>query len=110
MILRMRFSRHAVIPSEKLTSYLLVERRHNDKARYLAQAGFTQDNPALLEQAIRDLIAHNEAVIDRLDVYGVFYQVEGTLVGPTGVLNVVTIWLERAVDGELRFVTLKPRR
>lgn len=106
----MRLSLGAVIPLEKLTSYLLVKRPHNSKAEFLAKAGFTQDNPLLLEQAIRDLIAYNEAVVDRRDVYGVFYRVEGALVGPIGVLNVVTIWLERAVDGELRFVTLKPSR
>ena len=106
----MKLSPAAVIPPEKITSYLLVERQHNDKARFLAQAGFTKDNPMLLEQAIRRLIADNEAVLDRRDVYGVFYRVEGALVGSTGTLDVVTVWLERAVDGELRFITLKPRR
>ena len=36
----------AVIPEEKLTRYLLLHREYDDKSRYLAQAGFTQDNPA----------------------------------------------------------------
>jgi len=106
----MKLPRGAIIPTEKITAYLLVERRHSDKARFLAKAGFTQDNPSVLEQAIRDLIASNEAMIDRRDEYGIFYQVNGALVGPSGRLEVVTIWLKRAVDGELRFVTLKPRR
>lgn len=74
------------------------------------RGGFTQGNPLLLEQAIRDLVERNEAVIDRQDEYGIFYRVEGVLDGPTGILEVITIWLERAADGELRFVTLKPRR
>ena len=43
-----------VIPSEKLTEYLLVPRVRNDKSKFLSQAGFTTENPAILEQAIRD--------------------------------------------------------
>jgi hypothetical protein len=33
----------AVIPEEKLTRYLLVPRIKDDKSKFLAQAGFTQD-------------------------------------------------------------------
>lgn len=69
----MKLPRNVVIPPDKLTFYLLVERRLNDKAKFLARAGFTQDNPVMLKQAIRDLIAQNEAVIDRQDEYGVFF-------------------------------------
>lgn len=35
-------------------------------------------------------------------------RVSGELVGPSGILSVVTIWIVRAIDGEFRFVTLKP--
>jgi len=35
----------AVIPMEKLTHYLLVFREWDDKSKFLAQAGFTQENP-----------------------------------------------------------------
>jgi hypothetical protein len=110
MILHMRLPRAVVIPADKLSGYLLVARRHNDKAKFLERIGFTQDNPEVLEAAIRDLAAANEAVVDRQDVYGIFYRVEGSLVGPKGRIEVVTIWLERTVDGEIRFITLKPRR
>ena len=97
-----------VIPPEKLTRYLLVPRVRNDKSKFLSQAGFTTENPAVLEQAIRDLIARNEAVLERENRYGIFYRVSGELVGPSGILSVVTIWIVRAIDGEFRFVTLKP--
>lgn len=82
----------------------------NDKAQFLAQAGFAADNPVTLEQAIRTPIASNEAVQDRQDVYGTFYQVTGDLVGPNGILSVVTVWILRTIDGQVRFVTLKPAR
>jgi len=54
----MKLPHPVVIPRDKLTAYLLVERQHNDKSTYLAQAGFNQDNPELLEHAIRELAAH----------------------------------------------------
>jgi hypothetical protein len=100
----------AVIPIEKLTQYLLVPRQRNDKSKFLAQAGFGAGNSGDLIRAIRRLVAHNEAVQDRQDVYGRFYQVTGDLVGPSGILSVVTVWIERSVDGQIRFVTLKPAR
>ena len=110
MILHMRLPGAVVIPVDKLSGYLLVARRHNDKAKFLERIGFTQNNPEVLAAAIRDLAAGNDAVVDRQDVYGIFYRVEGQLIGPKGRLDVVTIWLERAVDNEIRFITLKPRR
>ncbi|MDE2724654.1 MAG: hypothetical protein OXI59_14880 [Gemmatimonadota bacterium] len=97
-----------VIPSEKLTEYLLVPRVRNDKSKFLSQAGFTTENPAILEQAIRDLIIRNDAVQERENIYGTFYRVSGELVGPSDILSVVTIWIVLAGDGKFRFVTLKP--
>ncbi len=97
-----------IIPLEKLTEYLLVPRVHNDKSKFLAQAGFTIENPDVLEQAIRDLFVRNEVVQERENRYGIFYRLSGELVGPSGILSVITIWIVRAIDGEFRFVTLKP--
>ena len=105
----MRIPHDATIARNKLTHYLLVPRQRNDKSGFLAQAGFTQANPDLLEQAIRHLIREQEAVSDREDEYGRFYRVEGALIGPTSSLDTITIWIE-TVHGEYRFVTLKPAR
>jgi hypothetical protein len=100
----------AIISPEKLTQYLLMPKRKNDKSIFLAQGGFTQENPDALDAAIRQLIAEKEAVSDREDEYGVFYQVSGVLSGPGGTLPVVTIWIRKQIDGIYRFVTLKPMR
>jgi hypothetical protein len=100
----------AIIPIEKLTAYLLVPRRKNDKSQFLARAGFTAINPIALELAIRQLIAENEAIQDRQDEYGTFYQVVGELRGARGILWVVTVWMLRTADDHYRFVTLKPAR
>lgn len=106
----MKIPPDAIIPPEKLTRYLLVPRSKNDKSRFLARGGFTLANPGALEAAIRQLIADNEAIFERQNEYGAFYQVRGKLQGPGGILTVVTIWLLQDVNGEFRFVTLKPAR
>ncbi len=107
----MKIPDDAIISDDKLTRYLLVYKARNDKAKFLAQAGFTQQNPEALLAAIRSLTEMIEAVEDRTDEYGTFYRVEGELIGANGVnLSVTTIWLRRKVDGTFQFVTLVPRK
>ena len=90
-------------------SYLYKVR--NDKSKFLAQAGFTQDHPEALRVAIQAVIESSEAVEDRTNEYGTFYQVEGELIGSNGVnLSVTTIWLQRQIDYKFQFITLKPRK
>ncbi|MGB3668655.1 MAG: DUF6883 domain-containing protein [Phormidesmis sp.] len=98
-----------IIPFAKLTRYLLVERARNDKSKFLAQAGFTLNNHEALDSALRKLILSTEAVEDRTDEYGTFYQAIGSLEGVNGVhLDVVTVWLKRRIDQQFQFVTLVP--
>jgi hypothetical protein len=105
----LRIPPDAIIPMEKLTNYLLVPREWDDKSKFLAQAGFTRENPHWLLTAIRELAASVEAGEDRVNEYGEFLRAEGELLGPNGrKLSVVTIWLRWHLDGKVRFVTLKP--
>lgn len=107
----MKIPLNAVIPMEKLTGYLLVARDWDDKSKFLAQAGFGRQNPHLLLEAIRKLAAGAEAVEDRANEYGEILRAEGELVGPNGQgLSVATIWIRERLDGQVRFVTLKPRK
>ena len=106
-----RIPADALIPIEKLTSYLLVPRPWDDKSKFLAQAGFGSTNPQSLLEAIRELAADTEAVADGLSEYGEFFRTDGNLIGPNGrSLPVTAIWLRWNLDGRMRFVTLKPRR
>lgn len=102
----------AIIPAEKLVTYLLVLRVEDDKSKFLAQAGFTIENPGALEGAIRQLLRDNDAIRDRVNEYGEYFRVVGDLIGVNGrVLRIVTIWIVKAKsDGKYRFVTLNQRR
>jgi hypothetical protein len=102
---------NASIPDEKLTRYLLIYKARNDKSQFLAQAGFTVQNAESFQTAIRMLIQSSEAIEDRINEYGTFYEVKGALVGPNReTLFVTTIWLRRQSDGEFQFVTLMPAK
>ncbi|MFN8449516.1 MAG: hypothetical protein U0521_13275 [Anaerolineae bacterium] len=101
----------AVIAAEKLTEYLLVPKSRNDKSKFLARAGFTQDNPDKLKSAIRILSDEVEAIQDKMTEYGTSYRVEGDLVGEDGgKLAVVLVWFQCASDGRFYFVTLRPSK
>mgnify|MGYP001267654704 CR=1 FL=1 len=101
----------AVIPPPKLNQYLLVFHEQDDKSLFLAQAGFTQDNPNQLEAAIRQLIMTYEAVWDIENEHGIFYLVEGMLQGVNErQLAVVTVWMQLKATSQFRFITLKPAR
>lgn len=100
----------AVIATDKLTGYLIVARPLDDKSKFLASAGFTQSNYEILEAAIRNLATVAPAEEDGGNEYGIFWRVAGRLQGPTGTLQVVTVWLQWDLDGHFRFITLKPLR
>lgn len=105
----MKIPADAEIPDPKLTKYLLVLKPRNDKSKFLAQAGFTEQNPEALEEAIRKLIDLVEAVEDGENDYGFFYRIDGVLVGVNqSCLSVTTIWIQRKIDNKFQFVTLKP--
>ncbi len=107
----MQLPSDSIIPEDKITRYLLVPRIKDDKSKFLAQAGFTQENPEELLLAIRQLAATNEAIEDNTNEYGTFYIVEGNLQGINDRdLAVVSIWLQSKHDGNFRFITLKPKK
>jgi hypothetical protein len=101
-----------IIPPEKLTDYLLKWRAKSDKSQFLAQAGFTLENPDLLANAIQKLVTENDAIHDITNEFGDYYIVEGDLIGENGIsLGVITIWIVKPPEQNIyRFVTLKPSR
>ncbi len=105
----MRLPADTLISQTKLTNYLLVPRRRNDKSKWLAWAGYTLKNWRLLENDLRNLILSEEAVpIDETE-YGQLYEIRRKLLGPNGKsLSVCTIWMTESATGKTKFITLYP--
>jgi len=106
----MRIPANSEIHPDKLTKYLLVERPRGDKSRLLKSIGFTPADPSALDAAIRRHASEGEAEARESDVYGDRFLLRGTLIGLTGELRIESIWIRRAGENVLRFVTLKPSK
>ena len=107
----MKLPSNALIASEKLTKYLLVERPVGDKSEFLKQAGYTSDNWQRLERDIRQQILSKDAVPIEQTEYGELFEIRASLVGPNGVaLNMRTIWMRESRSGLTKFITLYPER
>jgi hypothetical protein len=105
----MKIPDDAIIPDSKIAHYLLVLKAKDDKSQFLAQAGFTQNNPNLLKAAIRELANNCEAIPDTKNEYGQFFLAIGKITGLDNCqLSVITVWVQRAVDQKFQFITLKP--
>ena len=95
----MKIPDDAVIPDGKITNYLLVLKAKDDKSQYLAQAGFTQNNPDLLKAAIRELANNVEAIPDIQNEYEQFFLVIGEITGlddrQLSVTYSLTAWSDR---------------
>ena len=105
----MRLPKDTLVAREKLTHYLLRWRPEDDKWAYLAQAGYTQENPERLMADLRALSTANEIDATEMTEYGPRYVVRGTLRGPNGrELRIVTIWLTEEATRQTKFITLFP--
>jgi hypothetical protein len=95
-----------IIPLDKLTRYLLVPREQNDKAKFLAQAGFTLKHVEALMTAIEQLFLVGKLKEDSSNEYGTFYRIEGELTDPEGHgLTVVSICLKQPLTDKYRLLS-----
>lgn len=107
----MKLPTDSLIAAEKLTEYLLVLRKRNDKSKWLAQAGYTLDNWQVLENDLRTQILSLEASPVDLTHYGQTYEIKGSLTGPNGeFLAVCTVWMVESATGVTKFITMYPDR
>jgi hypothetical protein len=102
---------NALIARAKMINYLLAWRRENDKSEYLAQAGYTAQDPDRLADDIRRQLLPLEAQFEETNEYGDKFRIRGTLTGPNGrALHVVSIWMTEITTGMTKFITLYPER
>jgi hypothetical protein len=98
------------IPEDKLRRYVLSADHQigRFKARFFARLGYTADNWEQLRDHLRAL-AEGDAEVGPATEFGQKYVVSGTLEGPGGTGDVVTIWIVLTGDDAPRFVTVYPR-
>ena len=105
----MKLPADSLIPTEKLTRYLLVPQARADKSAFLARAGYTLQNASDLLLDLRLQILPLDAAPTEVNQFGEFFEIRGALRGPNGVtLRVKTIWIQDALSNTVRFVTLLP--
>ncbi len=73
----MKLPQNTLIATEKLTRYLLVQRKYNDKSKWLAQAGYTLANWKTLKKDLTRQILPLEAVPIERTRYGQMYEISG---------------------------------
>ncbi|HPG41076.1 MAG TPA: hypothetical protein PLP19_17455 [bacterium] len=100
-----------LITREKLTNYLLVSKKRNDKSQWLARAGYSFDNYKTLEKDLREQILIQDALLIEQNDYGNVFEIDGVLSGPNGKkLTVCTIWMQEKETSITKFITLYPKK
>lgn len=107
----MKLPSDAIIAIEKMTNYLLQWRPENDKSRFLAHAGYTEQHADRLASDIRQQLLRLEAEFEETTEYGEMYSIIGSLIGPNGrMLRVASIWMTESATGQTKFITLYPAK
>ena len=105
----MKLLENTHISREKLTKYLLVSRKRNDKSQWLAQAGYSIENWQVLENDLRNQILLMDATPIEETEYGQMFEIRGTLKGPNGRrLPACTVWMTEKATGITKFITMYP--
>ena len=105
----MKLPPNSLIPTEKITRYLLVPLARGDKSAFLARAGYTLENPQQLLDDLRTQILPLDGAPAGENKFGRYFEIRGLLRGPDGVgLKVLTIWMTEHLSWRTRFVTLIP--
>lgn len=105
----MKLPATTIIARDKITRYLLLPQARGDKSAFLRAAGYTVDNADRLLDDLRSQILPLDGVPLENAKFGQYYEIRGTLSGPTGVVRAVrTIWITEHLSGITKFVTLTP--
>ena len=105
----MKLAENIFIAPAKLTDYLFVFKKNNDKSQWLAQAGYTLETRRVLQDDLRMLLKTNDAVLIEKTEYGKMYEIKGELTGPDKIsLYVCTIWIIEIETGITKFITMYP--
>jgi len=90
----MRLPANATIAEDKLLRYLLLPQVRGDKSAFLAQAGYVRENTSLLLHDLHTQIVPIDAVQLESTMFGQYYEICCTLIGPNGLKRAVRTILD----------------
>ena len=109
--MRLPGAESAVVPTEKLTGYLLslAHPVGRSKAVFFRSLGYDETNAELLATGLKAVAAGNDVAETEATEFGTKYAVEGPLDTPSGVTTTLrTVWMVRSGEVAPRFVTAYP--
>lgn len=101
----------AVIPSEKITNYLLSQSHAvgKYKANFFQKIGFKEEDAGELTQSLANIAANHEVSQSVIGLHGTKYIIHGVLQSPTGIsARIVTVWIIEQGQENPRFITAYP--
>lgn len=105
----MKLPSDAIIEAAKIRDYLLSERKRNDKSKWLAEAGYSQNNWQRLEMDLRTQILSLDAIPIDQTKYGQTFDIKGILKGPNGKkLKAHSVWMTEFESKSTKFITMFP--
>ena len=102
---------HAIIPSDKLTDYLLSKSHliGRWKARFFLSIGFSEAKADELQDALMYVAKTGEVKSATTTDFGIKYVVEGVISGPSGRRAVIrTVWVIETGQDRPRLITAYP--
>lgn len=109
--MKLPYRKNALIPTEKLTKYLLSESHPvgSSKARFFHELGFDQTNIDKLKEALFKIPQTHEIKEVRKLFYGTNYAIDGTIETPSGKkVRITTVWFIKTERNTPSLVTAYP--
>lgn len=111
MTVKLPNAEHAIIPSDKLTDYLLSKSHliGRWKARFFFSIGFREEKADELQDALMNVAKNGEVKSTITTDFGVKYVVEGVILGPSGRrAGIRTVWVVETGQDRPRLITAYP--
>jgi len=107
----MKLPQDSIITDKKLTHYLLIPKKRNDKSKWLNKNGYSLNNWKRLQTDIRNQVLPKNAVYLETNEYGNLYKIDTTIETPSDRrMSVSSVWMTEKYSGITKFITMYPMK